>query len=146
MTERALFVPGAPAPQGSKRHVGNGVMVESSKRLRPWRGTVTGAIVDAGWQHDPILAGPVRVTLTFAMPRPKHHYGTGRNAGVLRAAAPVWHEGRGDADKLARAVLDALTDSGAIRDDGQVAWLTVSKVYAQQPGVSILLGRIGADT
>ena len=145
MTERVLFVPGVPAPQGSKRHVGNGVMVESSKRLRPWRGTVTGAIVDAGWQHDPILAGPVRVTLTFAMPRPKHHYGTGRNAGVLRAAAPVWHEGRGDADKLARAVLDALTDSGAIRDDGQVAWLTVSKVYAQQPGVSILLGRIGAD-
>jgi len=34
MTERNLFVPGAPAPQGSKRHVGNGVMVEASKHRK----------------------------------------------------------------------------------------------------------------
>ena len=25
------------APQGSKKHVGNGIMVETSKRLKSWR-------------------------------------------------------------------------------------------------------------
>lgn len=32
-----FFVPGRPAPQGSKRHVGHGIMVESSRDLGPWR-------------------------------------------------------------------------------------------------------------
>ena len=29
-----------PAPQGSKRHVGNGRMVESSAKVKPWREAV----------------------------------------------------------------------------------------------------------
>ena len=40
---------------------------------------------------------------------------------------------------IARAVLDALTDSGAIRDDSQVAFLTAGKVWDAQPGVAIAL-------
>ena len=28
------------APQGSKKHVGNGIMVETSKRLKSWRNQV----------------------------------------------------------------------------------------------------------
>ena len=34
-----IFIPviGIPAPQGSKRHVGNGIMIENSKRVKPWR-------------------------------------------------------------------------------------------------------------
>ena len=34
---------GTPAPQGSKRHVGRGVMVESSKKVAPWRQDVVAA-------------------------------------------------------------------------------------------------------
>ena len=131
-----LFVPGLPAPQGSKKHVGHGVMVESSKRVKPWRATVTAAIVEAGWQHDPILYGPVGVSLTFSFPRPQAHYGTGRNADRIKANAPDWHDKRPDVDKLCRAVLDALTESGAIRDDAQVVQLHAAKVYGQ-PGVAI---------
>ena len=37
MTPITLTVRGLPAPQGSKRHIGRGVMVESSKRVKPWR-------------------------------------------------------------------------------------------------------------
>lgn len=44
MTRRfAVF--GLPAPQGSKRHVGEGRMVESSKRVKPWRRQVA-------WRDD----------------------------------------------------------------------------------------------
>lgn len=37
MTRVEFTVLGVPAPQGSKRHVGRGVLVESSKALGPWR-------------------------------------------------------------------------------------------------------------
>lgn len=55
---------GTPAPQGSKRHVGNGVMVESSKRLRPWRQDVKAAAEAARRATGPIDA-PVRLRMVW---------------------------------------------------------------------------------
>ena len=37
---------GTPAPQGSKRHVGKGVMVESSRGCKPWRQDVRHTAMD----------------------------------------------------------------------------------------------------
>jgi len=37
MTAVEFFVAGAAAPQGSKRHVGGGRVIESSKAFAPWR-------------------------------------------------------------------------------------------------------------
>lgn len=142
MTSRTVAVPGVPAAQGSKRHVGNGRMVEMSKRLGPWRAAIAEAIVEAGWHLDPVLAGPVEVGLEFLLKRPGYHFGTGRNAGQIRPAAPTWHDKRGDLDKLTRAVFDALTDSGAIRDDAQIAVLRAVKRWSTTPGVRITLSPI----
>lgn len=129
-----IIVRGTPATQGSKKHVGNGVMVESSKKTKPWRSDVSSAVAD---QHDgPRLDGPLQVSLTFVFDRPKGHWRTGRNAHLLRDAAPPFPAGkRDDLDKLARAVLDACTTGGLWHDDGQVVWLSCEKVYvgAQVP-------------
>jgi len=94
---------GIPAPQGSKRHVGNGRMVESSKALKPWREQI---IADAKQLqiNDP-LDTPVGVTLVFCFPRPKHHYSKN---GTLKATAPKHKITRPDLDKLTRGVLDSL--------------------------------------
>ena len=64
-----IHVRGNPAPQGSKRHVGGGRLIESSKRLPAWRI----AVQDAALQHlTPIPAGvPVAVEIVFVMPRTK---------------------------------------------------------------------------
>lgn len=35
MSTTTIIVHGIPAPQGSKRHVGNGVLLESSKMVKP---------------------------------------------------------------------------------------------------------------
>ena len=140
MTSRTVVVRGVPAAQGSKRHVGNGRMDEMSKRLGPWRAAIAEAIVE--WQRDPILSGPVAVSLTFTMPRPKSHYGTGRNADRLKPNAPDWvSTAVGDIDKLCRAVLDAITEAGAWRDDSQVALLSAYRLYGA-PGVTITVQRI----
>jgi Holliday junction resolvase RusA-like endonuclease len=133
-------VRGLPAPQGSKRafrnkYTGRIQQVESSKRVRPWRSDVRDAAEKAC--QEP-LAGPVAVELAFRWPRPKGHFGSGRNAAQLKASAPVWPAQLPDLDKLARAVMDALTGL-AFDDDAQVVDLGLRKRYAdgEGPGVTV---------
>jgi Holliday junction resolvase RusA-like endonuclease len=77
---------------------------------------------------------PIAVEATFTLKRSTAHYGTGRNAGVLKSWAlalfPVGHD-KGDVDKLARLVLDALQDARVLHDDCQVVELTTRKVFTE---------------
>ena len=124
---RGFSVLGLPAPQGSKTHVGDGRMVESSKRVKPWRRQVAAAYADRNFGD--MLDGPVSIIVDFYLPRPKAHYGTGRNAGTLKGSAPVEHLTMPDLDKLVRAVGDALTRL-AWRDDSQIVAWHAYKHYA----------------
>jgi len=112
-----------PAPQGSKRHVGNGRMVESSPRLKPWREAVRQEALATG---EPFTDQPVYVHLLFRFRRPKSHYSA---KGELKPSAPACHITRPDIDKLARSTLDGITGV-LINDDSQVAFLVASKEYA----------------
>lgn len=85
---RSITVLGPPIPQGSKRHVGRGIFIEANKKLPRYREDIVDTIIEDGWHTDPILAGPVSVKIGFYLPRPKTHYGTGKNAGVLKDNAP----------------------------------------------------------
>ena len=141
MTRLEVTVHGNPAPQGSKRHVGRGIMVESSKTLRPWRDTVAWEARQAKGQTPP-LTGPVNLNLTFRLVRPKAHYRTGKHHAELRPDAPTFSPKKPDLDKLCRAILDALTTAQVWRDDSQVATLHARKVYANDnrpPGVDIVV-------
>lgn len=102
-------------------------MVESSERVKPWRRQVAAAYADHDFGN--MLDGPVSVTVDFYLPRPKAHYGTGRNAGALKPSAPAEHLTMPDLDKLTRAVGDALTRL-AWRDDSQIVAWHAYKHYA----------------
>jgi Holliday junction resolvase RusA-like endonuclease len=131
-------VAGLPVPQGSKSvNRSTGFMYEANKHLMPWRQEV---IAQASRAHDggPIL-GPVRIQLRFSFPRPKSHYGTGRNAAILKPNAPTEHSTKPDVDKCTRAILDALTIAGIWRDDAQACQLTASKSYSPHPGVTVTI-------
>ena len=137
-----FFVEGVPAPQGSKRHVGRGILIESSKRVKPWRSDVRIAAQEARGDRSPApKPRPIYLTLTFWFPRPKSHYGTGRNASILKLSAPTSMTVKPDIDKLERAILDALT--GVLwEDDSQVVHLAATKGYAppgELAGVTITL-------
>jgi crossover junction endodeoxyribonuclease RusA len=130
-------VPGLPAPQGSKRHVGRGVMVESSKRLKPWRNDVACAALKARQSFEAaLLEGPAHVRVRFVLPRPKSHR---RASGELKPNAPRYPSSKPDVDKLLRAILDALT--GVLwRDDSQVAVVEAVKDYGtgdEAPGAHV---------
>lgn len=131
-----IIVNGLPAPQGSKVRNRYGAIYESNKAVAPWREAIRAEVQRT--VRAP-LAGPVEVMITFGLPRPRGHYGSGRNAGRVRPGAPLWPVGKPDIDKLARAVLDGLTEGGAWKDDSQVTALSLYKRYADgtQPGCSI---------
>lgn len=124
---------GLPAPQGSKRHIGRGVMVESSRRVKPWRQDIMIQTRDQ-YRGQPLI-GPLSLEIVFWFPRPKGHYRTGKFAGMVKPQAPtfVTSAKAGDIDKLCRSTLDGLSAAAGgcvIQDDSLVVRLTCEKRYA----------------
>lgn len=134
-----FYVPGKPVPQGGMTAFARGnkvrVVNKSSDQLKNWRALVT---LTAAQHFPKPLAGPVCVVVVFSLPRPKSHYGTGRNADVLKASAPSHPTTKPDLDKLVRACLDALS-TVAFEDDSQVVSVIARKRYGEaSTGISIL--------
>jgi hypothetical protein len=75
---------------------------------------------------------PVALVITYSLLRPASHYGTGRNAGIVKPSAPQYPTARGtkDMDKLERAIFDALQAGGVVHDDAQIVDCTHRKRYA----------------
>lgn len=141
-------VPGVAVPQGSMQHFGKG-RVKYRDDLKPWRARVRAEYVrQAGSQR---ITGGVHTSMEFAMPRPKHHYGTGANAGRIKDSyVNAQHISKPDADKLERAVNDALTlDTGELKglprpfeDDAQIVTTDRHKRYVkpgETPGVLVTI-------
>lgn len=130
-----MTVFGHPATAGSKaafvykdkksgKH--RAAMAPASKKTKPWMELVA-ATAKAQYSGN-LLTGPLNYTMYFHFKRPKSHYGTGRNACMLKASAPDHHIQKPDAMKLARAVEDALT--GIVwKDDSQVCSCRVDKFW-----------------
>lgn len=128
----AYNVFGEPAPQGSKRHVGNGRMIEASKRLKPWRDQVIAVTAKLAKEVE-TLDGPLYVRMEFRVTRPKT---VKRNYPITRSA--------GDLDKLVRGVSDGIVIGGLVTDDSCFIDIRASKRYTlENPGVTIYLDKIG---
>ena len=127
MTSFVCWIPGKATPQGSKKSFvinGRAILVDASGGNKAWRKLVTETIkAHEDYIH---LPGAVNVSLAFYMERAKS------NKKPFMTQAP-------DVDKLARSVLDGITDSDIIEDDSRVIYLTVHKKWAEEttPGVLI---------
>lgn len=150
MTTLDFTVYGKPIPQGSKRigrlgGKGGGrpiILDANDKTLAPWRALMRDSAAAArhklGW--GPFI-GPVAVDITFTLERPLSHF---RGDGTLVPSARVAPSIRPDIDKLSRACLDAITESGSWEDDGQVVQLTCRKVYGRRPSVQVQIAAVVA--
>ncbi|MFJ5105184.1 RusA family crossover junction endodeoxyribonuclease [Streptomyces sp. NPDC088554] len=135
-----VTVHGTPGPQGSKRHLGGGVMIESSKKVRPWRQDVKWAALDAtrarpAWVP---LDGPLAAAVVFTFARPRGHYRTGRNAHLLRDAAPARPAVYPDLSKILRSTEDALTGVVWADDARVVEYTRLGKYYADTGDPDVL--------
>lgn len=123
-----ITVYGTPAPQGSKRfvgvHAGRGVMVESSKKVKPWRQDVVAAAKEA-LGGATALDGNLLVRMVFTLPKPS-------SAPKKRR---TWPNKKPDVSKLARSTEDALVTAGVIADDARIVeYARLAKVF---PGEDI---------
>ena len=128
---------GEAVPAGSKTSFGKGRVVDSGEKRKKkmktseWRSHVQKAAGEAMADSE-LFPGALNLLVTFYMPRPKGHFGTGRNAGTLKKSAPAYPIVMPDTTKLLRAVEDAMT--GVVwRDDAQVVDQHARKVYATGP-------------
>ncbi len=143
-----ITVYGTPGPQGSKAFKGmagdHGILVEMSKKVKPWREAVKWAALDVLEKDGAPLSierhcngafiGPVAVEMTFTLKKPK-------SAPKRRR---TWPDRTPDLSKLVRSTEDALTDAGIWEDDARVVSLRAYKVFPgegmdalQSPGVVI---------
>ena len=128
--ELEFFVPGIPAPQGSKKHVGNGVLIESSKKVAPWRKAVATTVAELDFIP---FDEPVEIFTTYLLPRP---------ATVTRQLPSV----PPDLDKLERGLFDALTIAGVWSDDSLVVDSHPSKRYADGNPTGALIRIVSVGT
>ena len=126
--EHSFWVSGVPAPQGSKRYVGNGRMIEQSVGVKPWREAVHHRVLQERAKVGRFEDGPLYLGLVLHLPH-----------GKQREASP-WK--RRDLDKLVRAVGDSLTSGGLILDDSRFTELHAHKIWAAgDTGVHITIRR-----
>ena len=134
-----IMVHGTPIAQGSMSAFTRGKRViitdQKSKRLKPWRNAI---YQQARKQIKEPLGGPIVVTLTFYLLRPKNQMTAKGKATRYFKPYPT---AKPDLDKLTRAVLDGLTGA-AFHDDSQVVELDVMKLYGTREGVKIRIERL----
>lgn len=134
----SVFVPGIPKPGGSKRafinqKTGRAIVTEDCKGSKDWRTAVRFAAAEV---FASPLFGPLEVAFRFYMPRPRGHYGSGRNAGLVRESAPKFPAFRPDVTKLVRSTEDALKGVAWL-DDSQIVRQAASKDYSEKLGAQI---------
>lgn len=111
-----FWIDGLPASQGSKRHVGRGIMIEANKQLPAWRKAIEDKAQEIH-KNEPIDQ-PVIVRADFFLPKPK------RPRWLVPATAL-------DTDKLQRALGDGLEKGGLLKNDARIVTWIATKHYAK---------------
>jgi Holliday junction resolvase RusA-like endonuclease len=145
-----VFVPGLPKPGGSKRAIP--LMRDGRPILRPNGSPIINVVEDSNnrdwrqkvaffakqkWPYSP-LEVPLSVEFHFVFPRPASHFGTGKNANVIKPSARPYPSCKPDTTKLIRSCEDSLT--GVIwLDDALIVKQVATKSYGQEPGVRLIV-------
>ena len=135
-----ITIPGVPIAKARPRFVRVGKFVrtydiqetEAGKWLLFAKNHITG-----------MLTGPVRLKCEFIFPRPKGHYGTGRNSGKLKPSAPAEHTKKPDVSNLIKFPEDILNGI-AWHDDSQIIRIEAKKRYVEEgevPMTKLVIGR-----
>lgn len=147
VSELRFTVYGNAQPAGSKRafrhpHTGKIMVADANQKAKPWQYEIKAAAVDAlGGEISGLLEGPLAVEFRFYTPRPRSHYGSGRNADVVKASAPARPITRPDVLKLSRAVEDALT--GIVwKDDSQIVEELLEKHFGEPARCEIVIAEL----
>lgn len=153
-----IVVHGDPAPQGSKRYAGHrrnarsgrisAVLLEQSKRVKPWRERVHTAALAAirdfpNWQP---LDGPLAADMVFTVRTKPESKPVWWPRDIRWSKHYDWRPASSpDLSKLLRSTEDALTTARAWKDDARVVeYGQLAKYYAGDPSHPDVLPEPGA--
>ena len=126
---------GRPQQRGSKQAVliprrgggwveKNGRPIVAAKDDNPnskiWMAEVRSAAASAFGRGRQLINEPIVLSIQFYFARPQSHFGSGRNAGVLKPTAPLIHAQSPDLAKLIRCFEDAL--KGVVWTDDKLVY------------------------
>lgn len=131
-----FFVEGKPIPKGNHRAFirGSKAIVTDAQggNLSDWESSIR-TVARKHFNYQPIDNDAVALSIDFIFKHPKNHF---TKKGKPTKQFRKNHITRPDADKLTRAVCDALT--GVVyKDDSQVMFENISKIYGMNEGVKI---------
>lgn len=138
---------GKPQPGGSKNSflhpkTGKIVTIDACKRNKEWREKVALAFKK---EHPAFKKYPKHVPIIldviFLLPRPRCHFGKGKNKNKLKKTAPTYPTVVPDLTKLVRSTEDALTGL-AWHDDASIIFQQSAKQYTNpdaDPGALITI-------
>ena len=137
-----LVVLGNPRGQGRPRATSKGKFASVYEDKKDKMAKQDIAVIVQQQAPEQLLDCPLRVDLKFYFPRPKGHYGSGRNSGVLKPQfTNALYTSKPDVDNLCKLVLDALT--GIFwRDDACVVESYIKKMYSDKPRTEIFINRL----
>lgn len=131
MTKVEFTVYGKPAQMGSKKAFVRGgraiITDDNSQKRKQWANAVSTVAAEEMAGRD-LITVPVWLQASFYFARPKSHFGSGKNADVLKDSAPVEHGQTPDLDKLLRCLNDALTGV-VFRDDSLVSHVVCRRLW-----------------
>jgi len=131
MGSRTFKVVGKATPHSYKaQNFGKFASIYTPKNVKEWK-----AFVQTYLQSSDLVGkkieGPIRLDMDFFFERPKSHFGTGKNLGVIKKSAPEFHIKKPDTENLLKPVKDVMTRLGFFKDDSQI----VSEHIRKQWGV-----------
>ena len=115
-------------PQGKQRHrTGRGHSYTPPKTVAYQKKVRAEFLAQCGVLCK-IHTGPVRFECIAYMPRPKAHFGTGRNSGKLKDSAPYYPLIKPDFDNIEKVIADSLNGIVYL-DDKQIVDNHCLKLY-----------------
>ncbi len=139
-----ITIPGTPIAKKRPRFARRGNFVTTYNDQQTEEGKALLAIRQQINGHKP-FQDAVFVRAKFIFQRPRSHYGTGRNEGILKLSAPKFHIKKPDHDNCEKFIYDIL--NGEVwRDDSQVVSAIVEKEYCHfldEPRTEIIIKEYG---
>ena len=124
-TEIRILIEGDPVAKGRPRFamVNGKPITFTPSKTRNFEAVVS--LIARQQAPETPLEGPLAVDIFFAFTVPKSR--------AKKKAQGTYKDTRPDLDNLIKAVLDGLNTAGIWRDDAQIATLSASKVWSDNP-------------
>ena len=137
----SITIPGKPIGKARPRFFKRGNFVGTYSAQKTEEGQCMLEICKALGENFKPLTGPLKLEIDFFMPRPKSHFGTGRNVDKLKESAPTYPTTKPDISNCIKFYEDCLNGLAWV-DDKQICEIHARRIYSAVPETDIFISKI----